>query len=145
MRVRALGIALGCTLLMWCPSAFALNPALDIIQYVHTAWKIRDGFARGTINVIAQTPDGYLWLGTEFGLRRFDGVRSTEGRPPQDRRLPSNDIWSLLVTRDGALWIGTSKGLARWKNGELTQYPQLSGMYVYWLVEDRDGTVWAGS
>ncbi len=57
------------------PYAFTLNPALDISQYAHTAWKIREGFFNGTIVAIAQTPDGYLWLGTEFGLLRFDGVR----------------------------------------------------------------------
>jgi len=56
--------------------AFALNPALDVSQYAHTAWKIRDGFAKGSILSIAQTPDGYLWLGTAFGLYRFDGVRN---------------------------------------------------------------------
>ena len=55
--------------------AFALDPALDINQYGHTAWTIREGFFRGTIYSIAQTPDGYLWLGTEFGLLRFDGNR----------------------------------------------------------------------
>jgi ligand-binding sensor domain-containing protein len=64
---------------------------------------------------MAQTPDGYLWLGTEFGLLRFDGVRNVPWRPPPDQQLPSNQIRSLLATRDGALWIGTDKGLSRWK------------------------------
>ena len=63
-------------LLAVCPCACALNPSLDINQYAHNAWTIRDGFFKGVIMSIAQTPDGYLWLGTEFGLRRFDGVRS---------------------------------------------------------------------
>src|SRR5215475_14898341 len=48
-------------LLTCCHSVFALNPALDINQYAHTSWKIRDGFTKGTILTIAQTPDGYLW------------------------------------------------------------------------------------
>ena len=47
-------------LLAWCPSAFALDPALDISQYAHTSWKIREGFTTGAITSIAQTPDGYL-------------------------------------------------------------------------------------
>jgi hypothetical protein len=63
--VAALGFVLAC-----CPSASALSPSLDINQYAHTAWKVRDGVFKGTIVSIAQTPDGYLWLGTEFGLRR---------------------------------------------------------------------------
>ena len=65
-----------------CPCAFALNPSLDISQYAHTAWTVRDGFFKGVINSIAQTPDGYLWLGTEFGLLRFDGVRAVPWQPP---------------------------------------------------------------
>jgi len=63
-------------LLLCCTDAFALNPALDVSQYAHTTWKIRDGFTQGQIVAIAQTPDGYLWLGTEFGLLRFDGVET---------------------------------------------------------------------
>ncbi|HET6899722.1 MAG TPA: two-component regulator propeller domain-containing protein, partial [Vicinamibacteria bacterium] len=69
-------------LLPWCPSAYALDPALDISQYAHTSWKVREGVARGEITSMAQTPDGYLWLGTEFGLLRFDGVRSVLWQPP---------------------------------------------------------------
>jgi hypothetical protein len=59
-----------------CGCGFALNPDLNISQYAHTAWTVRDGFSLGNIYSIAQTPGGYLWLGGEFGLFRFDGVRS---------------------------------------------------------------------
>src|SRR5690348_12683712 len=103
----------------WCPSVFALNPALDVSQYAHTPWKVRDGFPKGYVNSIAQTPDGYLWLGTEFGLVRFDGVEPAAWQPPPDQRLPSNNIHSLLASRDGTLWIGTLSGLASWKDGRL--------------------------
>ena len=103
-----------CALLVWCTSAFALNPGLDVSQYAHTSWKIRDGFPKGQITSFAQTPDGYLWLGTEFGLVRFDGVRDVAWQGPPNQTLPSNNIRSLLVTRDGTLWIGTAKGLASW-------------------------------
>lgn len=128
-----------------CPCAFALNPALDVSEYAHTAWKIRDGFVNGTIGSIAQTPDGYLWLGTEFGLLRFDGVRAVPWQPPQGQHLPSNSVFSLLAARDGTLWIGTSKGLASWKDGKLTQYPELAGQWVRApMLEDSEGTVWVG-
>jgi signal transduction histidine kinase/ligand-binding sensor domain-containing protein len=122
---------------------FALNAALDISQYAHTAWRIRDGFSRGAITAIAQTPDGYLFLGTAFGLLRFDGVRAVEWRPPSDQPLPSDEIWSLLAARDGALWIGTAKGLARWQDRRLTVYGELAGLIVGRLLEDRQNTVWA--
>jgi signal transduction histidine kinase/ligand-binding sensor domain-containing protein len=128
-----------------CPCALALNPALDVSEYAHTAWKVREGFVKGTIGSIAQTPDGYLWLGTEFGLLRFDGVRTVPWQPPPGQQLPSNSVFSLLVARDGTLWIGTSQGLASWKDGKLTQYPELAGQWVRApMLEDSEGTIWVG-
>jgi signal transduction histidine kinase/ligand-binding sensor domain-containing protein len=141
---RRAGIAL-CVLLAACHCAFALDPALDVSQYAHTAWTIRDGFAKGTISSIAQTPDGYLWLGTEFGALRFDGVRSIPWKPPPGQFLPSNSILSLLAARDGSLWIGTTQGIASWKNGKLIQHPQVAGYAVVSLLETKDGTIWAGA
>src|ERR1700738_1846967 len=141
-RRRAV-IALG-ILLAWCPIAFALNPSLAMNQYAHTAWKVRDGFSKGTIHHVAQTPDGYLWLATEFGLLRFDGVRSVPWQPPGNEHLPNSWIRSLLAARDGTLSIGTLTGLASWMDGKLTQYPDLAGHSVNTLVADREGTVWAG-
>jgi len=131
-------------LLACCPCAFALNPSLDIRQYAHTAWTIRDGFFDSAIQTIAQTPDGYLWLGTEFGLLRFDGVRKIPWQPPTGERLPSGFIRRLLVGRNGRLWIGTMAGLASWKDGKLIHYPELAGQNVVALVEENGGTVWAG-
>ena len=79
-------------LLLACASrALALNPSLDVIQYAHTAWKVSEGFAKDVTFAIAQTPDGYLWVGTESGLLRFDGVRVVEWQPPPGQRLPSGD------------------------------------------------------
>jgi len=112
-------------------------------QYAHTAWKVREGFGNGEIISIAQTPDGYLWLGTWFGLLRFDGVRNVPWQPPVNQPLPSSKIYSLLATRDGTLWIGTLNGLASWKDGKLTQYAELAGHYIYKILEDHEGTVWA--
>ncbi len=130
------GILLAC-----CPCAFPLNPSLDINQYAHTAWTIRDGFFKGAISSIAQTPDGYLWLGTESGLLRFDGVRAVPWQLPASERLPSSFIRRLLAARDGRLWIGTEEGLASWKDGKLTRYREFAGQ-VRPLLEDRQGTVW---
>src|ERR1700685_489260 len=137
--VVALGIVLAC-----CACAFALDPSLDINQYAHTAWKIREGFSKGAIYSITQTPDGYLWLGTEFGLLRFDGVRSVPWQPPTGEHLPGSYISGLLAARDGRLWIGTHTGLASWQDGKLTHYAELVGQGVGTLLEDREGTVWAG-
>jgi signal transduction histidine kinase/ligand-binding sensor domain-containing protein len=138
MAAFALGFVLG-----GCPSFFALDPSLDINQYGHTAWTIRDGFSTGTAFAMAQTPDGYLWLGTEFGVFRSDGVRFVPWQPPAGQQLPESP-YALLVTRDGTLWIGTFAGLASWNNGKLTQYPEVGAGFITSLLEDREGTVWAG-
>src|SRR6185295_15936646 len=137
------GIVLTCILLACYSSALALDPALDMSQYAHAAWKIDDGFTNSEITSIAQTPDGYLWLGTELGLYRFNGLKNVQWHPPADQDLPSNWIFSLLAARDGTLWIGTAKGLASWKDGKLTQYSQLAGLYIFRILEDREGAVWA--
>jgi ligand-binding sensor domain-containing protein/signal transduction histidine kinase len=137
--VFALGVLLGGS-----RTTFALDPSLDISQYGHTTWTIRDGFSTGTAFAMAQTPDGYLWLATESGLFRSDGVRFLPWQPPAGQQLPENP-YALLVTRDGTLWIGTYAGLASWNNGKLTQYPEVGARFITSLLEDRSGTVWAGA
>jgi len=94
---------------------------------------------------MAQTPDGYLWLGTEFGVLRFDGVRFLQWQPPAGERLPPGNVRAVLAARDGRLWIGTDGGLASWNNGKLTVYPEFSGSGGLFLYADREGTLWASS
>ena len=133
-------------LILCVRATFALDPTLDISQYAHTSWKVRDGFVAAGIGRITQTPDGYLWLGTQFGLYRFDGVRAVPWQPPAGQQLPDSIITALLVARDGTLWIGTFKGLASWKDGKLTLYSELAGQFINDLLEDRESTIWvAGS
>jgi signal transduction histidine kinase/ligand-binding sensor domain-containing protein len=138
MRSAAVGVALLAT----SSPTLALNPSLDVSQYVHTAWRNREGFSKGAITAIAQTRDGYLWLGTEFGLLRFDGVRTVEWQPPRDQPLPSTYITGLLGARDGALWIATFSGLVSWNGRTLTRYAEVDGT-VHKLLEDQHGAVWA--
>src|ERR1044072_3839483 len=143
LHVLDLCIVIVSTCILCCGSAYALNPSIHVSQYSHTSWKVRDGFTRESIQAIAQTPDGYLWLGTESGLLRFDRMRNVPWQPPSGQQLPSNIIMSLPAARDGSLWIGTSKGLARWKDGNLTQYTELAGRYIFKIIEDHEGTIWA--
>ena len=113
-------------------------------QYGHSKWTLRDGGLPGYPRSIAQTRDGFLWLATDFGLQRFDGVRFTSWEPPAGSSLPGVVV-RLLTTRDGSLWIGMDQGLARWNHGVLSTYRELNGEYVGALAEDRDGAVWAGT
>ncbi|HET9448074.1 MAG TPA: two-component regulator propeller domain-containing protein [Steroidobacteraceae bacterium] len=138
-------IAIGCLLLAWCPAVSALDPDLDVTQYAHRAWRLREGFARAHAAAMAQTPDGYLWLGTEFGLLRFDGVRTMPWQPPAGATLPGHRVRALLSARDGALWIGTLDGLASWRDGKLTQFPLFAGFGINALAEDSEGTVWVAA
>jgi len=128
-----------------CPCAFALNPSLDVGQYAHNTWTSRDGFSVGNIFCMAQTRDGYLWLGGEFGLFRFDGVRAVPWQPPAGQHLPEKFASPLLGARDGTLWIGTFSGLVSWDGVKLTLHPEFAGRLVQALVEDREGTVWAAT
>ena len=132
------------TFLVCCSYAFALNPDLDINQYAHRSWTVQEGFFKGYVTSLAQTPDGYLWLGTEFGLFRFDGNRFVPWRAPAGEQLPGSYVRSMLAGHDGRLWVGTSEGLASWKDGKLTHYPELAGQTVSALAEDHEGTIWAG-
>src|SRR6185295_19811078 len=127
-RARSFALLMG-MLLLWSPCAFALNPLLPVAEYGHAVWK-RGETVPSHIYAIAQTSDGYLWLGCEAGLFQFDGVKFLHWEPPSGQPLPATRIQTLLVTRDDALWIGTSNGLAKWRDGTLKVYPELSGVPV---------------
>jgi signal transduction histidine kinase/ligand-binding sensor domain-containing protein len=137
------GLLLASTLFSAPSPALALEPPLQIAQYAHTSWTARDGAMLGLVFAMAQTPDGYLWVGGSFGLFRFDGLRFVPWQPPKGQSLPGNP-YALMVSRDGTLWIGTFNGLASWNGKELTRYPQIDSGFVTSLLEDREGTIWAG-
>ena len=103
-------------------SAWAVDPSRHISQYAHSAWRIQEGVFSGAPRAITQTTDGYLWIGTETGLLRFDGVRFVPWTPPDGKHLPSSFVSSLLAARDGSLWIGMEGGLSHWDNQHLTSY-----------------------
>lgn len=125
----------------------ALDPALKATQYAHTAW-MRDNVALASrVEAVAQTSDGSLWLGTEAGLYRFDGIESRPWKSPAGRHLISESILALAPGRDGGLWIGTKEGLAYWKGGTLENYPipdRTGNPRVISVLVDHAGNVWAG-
>jgi len=129
-------------LLLFClaNSLWAVDPTTHLSQYAHTAWRIQDGFFSGAPNAITQTADGYLWIGTQNGPFRFDGVRFTP-LVPASGKLASSAVFSLRGGTDGSLWIGTGANLARLKDGVLTNFTDGLGR-VNAIVKDHDGTIW---
>ena len=125
----------------------ALDPTKAISQFTHTSWSAKDGIP-GPVRAIAQTADGYLWLGTEAGLYRFDGLRFVPWESSYGERLPGSSIWSLSTARDGSLWIGFgSNGISQLRNGHLKSYSPSEGVPgggVMSIVEDASGSIWAG-
>jgi PAS domain S-box-containing protein len=142
-RLLALGTVLTGMLFSWLHAALALDPDRRISQYGHAVWRIQDGaISPGT--TIAQTADGFLWVGTAQGLMRFDGVRFMPWQPPHGKNLPGTHFSALFGSRDGSLWIGTTRGLARWKDGQLRTYTDLQHPAgVAAIIEDDSGTIWA--
>lgn len=111
--------------------------------FVTHTWRVADGLPHNTVMALAQTRDGYLWIGTINGLARFDGV--------QFRRfgladgLPSLSVRALMQDRSGALWIGTDNGLSRYHDGRFTSWTVregLAGDYITAVAEDGDGVIW---
>lgn len=143
--VRRISILLGLFFLSALP-VLALGPDTLITQYVRESWTDRDGAPSGTITALAQTPDGYLWLGTEGeGLVRFDGVSFVRENGIDGLFGQSiNRITSMICSRDGALWVGSYSGLARLKNGHWTAFDRGPGNVVFGLIEAPDGAVWYG-
>ena len=129
-------------------AASALAPERSMRQLYHTAWANKDG-APGEIFTMAQTADGYLWLGTPTGLIRFDGLNFEPLAALVSSPLPSNDIYSLLATPEGALWIGLgAHGIAGLQAGRLSLFGAREGVPagpVYALARDAQGGVWAAS
>jgi len=129
-------------------SISALNPTTPIAQYGRDVWDSDSGLPQNSVDAILQTRDGYLWLGTQEGLVRFDGVRFTIFDTRNSRAMHDDWVKSLCESRDGTLWVGTQAGLLRWKSGAFEErQPRgvLSRAVVSALYESREGVLWAAT
>lgn len=103
--------------------AAALAPDKAFHHYVRDAWSIEHGLPQITVMALAQDADGYLWVGTQAGVARFDGVRFVSFQPQNRPELPGMLVQALLLDRNGRLWIGTYKGLAMYNDGVFAPVP----------------------
>jgi ligand-binding sensor domain-containing protein/signal transduction histidine kinase/CheY-like chemotaxis protein len=125
----------------------ALDAGRTPRQYVHDVWMTEEGLPQATVKAVMQSRDGYLWVGTEEGLARFDGVRFVVFNSRSVRAFGDDHVLSLLEDRSGNLWIGTQGGLLRHRDGAFTEFAAkgLPSDIVYSLYEDRDDSLWIGA
>ena len=117
----------------WPSVGSAGHPLQMLSQYSHRAWRVQEG-TLPLPTAIAQTRDGYLWIGTKTGLLRFDGVRFVEADVSGQESLRGVPIWSLLATRNGDLWVGAPGFVARIREGRSTRF-KISGRALQMIAD----------
>jgi signal transduction histidine kinase/ligand-binding sensor domain-containing protein len=150
--MKVVRTVLVCTLLLSVvPAANALNPDRDIHQLAHRSWGETNGYP-GRAQALAQTADGFLWIGSDIGLFRFDGVRFERPVPSSGDQLPEDRVHSLLALPDGGLWItygtlGNGNKICLLRNSNVKCYGKADGVtsIPQAIVKDRDGTIWANT
>jgi len=128
-------------------SAFALDPRKAMSQYVHNAWSTNEGLPQDSVNAIVQTGDGYLWIATQEGLARFDGVGFTVFDSSDTRGVVGNFVYSLLADGDGSLWIGAGGVLLRYRGGTFQRFDERNGLADVsgrHFAKDAAGNLWIG-
>ncbi len=144
--MKILAIVIGALFIV--QTARGLDPSRNLQQYILDSWQIREGLPQNTVQAIAQTRDGYLWIGTQEGLARFDGVQFTTFDRRNTPELKSHYILSLLADRVGRLWIGTNNGLVLYEGGKFTRFtaPHApSDVYIRHLYMDERNRLWIGT
>jgi len=133
----------------FCASALhAQQPGPTLAQLDHKAWTIRDG-APPNVVALAQSADGVLWIGTQSGFYRFDGVRFEEFEPPAGQSLPSPFITALLAVPGGSIWIGyVRSGASIIAADRLVTFGQKEGLppgSITAFARDSGGAIWAAT
>jgi len=146
---RGSAVLLLCLACILAPGrAAALDPSKKLTQYILENWEVEQGLPQSSVTALVQTRDGYLWMGTQEGLARFDGVKFTVFDKRNTRTILNNHVNALLEARDGTLWAGTYGGLIQYHEGAFRFYTKADGLpddSVLALAQDSKGTLWAGT
>ena len=138
---RSLAVTAAC---LWTAAAVAQPDRLPS-HYAVDSWQAEQGLPQATVQAILQTRDGYLWLGTQDGLARFDGVRFEVFDRSNTPAITDATVLSFLETKSGDLYAGTWGGLVRWLDGRFDAvHVPLPSPLVRTLAE-REGAVWVGT
>src|SRR5258708_1825495 len=132
---------------MWGEPACSGRPTA-LVTRGPAAGPRQNGGPQAGVFALPQTPDGDLWVGTEFGLFHFDGARFLPWQPPQGPQLTGEYISALAASADGSLWIGAKQGLLHWNGNRVENYQTSkgpTGPRVASIVVDRAGSVWSGT
>ena len=125
----------------------ALDPARPLSEQAHRIWQTEDGLLQDTVTALLESRDGFLWVGTEAGLVRFDGATFDHYSRITDPAFEHNEVQCIANGQGGALWIGTSEpGLYRLERGVfhiLGAADGLPNQPIVKLLRDRQGTLWA--
>ncbi|MGB9181726.1 MAG: two-component regulator propeller domain-containing protein, partial [Pyrinomonadaceae bacterium] len=120
----------------------------DLSEFSRDLWLTENGLPQNTVHAITQTKDGYIWIATEEGLARYDGISFTVFDKQNTAQFKSNDVRALFEDRQGALWISTADGLLRLRNGKfssLTTREGLASNTIESVYEDRAGSLWVAT
>ncbi|MBN9662127.1 MAG: hypothetical protein J0H49_28280 [Acidobacteria bacterium] len=126
-------------------AAWALDPTRALSQYHKRNWQVQDGLPRNYVMSVEPSGDGYLLVGTDEGLARFDGVRFVPFDPQPGVGLARRWIGALLHARNGSLWVGTFDGWIYEYRGNKVQTKFNAGGSVFALLEDQAGRIWAST
>lgn len=123
----------------------ALNKNTELNRYGRQTWQIESGLPQNTVHAILQTHDGYLWLATEGGVARFNGLNFFVYDTRNTPQLRSNNVRSLLEDRERNLWIGTADGLTRFNGSAFETFTTEQGLpsnNVWSIFQDHSGGLW---
>jgi ligand-binding sensor domain-containing protein/signal transduction histidine kinase len=146
MRARWPWCGLCLLLSVLLPVALALDPHRSLDHYGHQVWRTDSGLPQNTVHAVLQTHDGYLWLGTDGGLVRFDGMDLVTFDAENTPEFKSDTIYDLLEDESGSLWISTAAGLLRFRGGAFEAYTTTQGLpgdTVWFSYEDHRHRLWA--
>lgn len=147
---RAVGACLVAIIAAALPrDGLGLDPGRSLREFRVRRWTASDGLPQSFVAALAQTTDGYIWMGTEEGLARFDGASFTVYDATTTEGLRSGFIMALLAGANGDLWVGThGGGLSRLSGGTFRAITKAAGLpsnSVWALCPDGEGGVWAGT